>query len=651
MPKRVDQHQIEDISRAKFQLALPRAWALRNFTSDYGIDCEGEIFDDNGNSTGLSFYVQLKASESKKPKKRKSVKLLTDRIKYYLSKQLPVLIVRYDDVEDKIYTRWVGHIDLKKIKPKAKSHSFSFKDDELWTSESAEKLRHELEVSTKYRRGMQTFPIKVALCANEKVANPALLRSVFRNIASLTNRTLKLVTNEEADVEVTLKPKSCIVQIGTEVCCRVTSKKKINTDVEGQKVSELLLGAITIAFTHLNRDDLVSRIVVNTVGYPILSIPNGMAFGIIKSLILMQHFEEAFELVEEVMPTLEGGFEGAGFHIYVLVSSFYVSPDKRALVTSFLEKRIKELGVGAEPYQVAIAHYNLANHFKSNRMNAAAIRQYRKVYECDQLYRNKEYFYKEVGGVFFDAHRFTCSVEAYEKAYKLSEKPDTGLLYADALMMSGAYKEALDLLLGVTPDQEGCGAEWGLKIYVLDRLVNEFGISAQKRLIGQAKEAALKEHKKSIEEYIENYKVVMGLDALSSNASFNYAASFTERRCEFDDNAWKEAFYGFLVAALTVRSDIEAWTKSLLCLINHKELWPYLHVVVEASYYAMGDDYLGHVITEIQKAIPSQVADGLIKEVEGIASQLDRKSKNEMTVRFYNSDGEIEDIADLVKKD
>ena len=47
MPKRVYQHEIEDSSRAKFQLALPRKWVFRDKAKDYGIDGEVELFDNN----------------------------------------------------------------------------------------------------------------------------------------------------------------------------------------------------------------------------------------------------------------------------------------------------------------------------------------------------------------------------------------------------------------------------------------------------------------------------------------------------------------------------------------------------------------------------------------------------------------------------
>jgi hypothetical protein len=47
MPKRPKQHQLEDLSRAKFQLCLPEEWVIRDKDKDYGIDCEVELFDED----------------------------------------------------------------------------------------------------------------------------------------------------------------------------------------------------------------------------------------------------------------------------------------------------------------------------------------------------------------------------------------------------------------------------------------------------------------------------------------------------------------------------------------------------------------------------------------------------------------------------
>ncbi|WP_443030611.1 DUF4365 domain-containing protein [Sphingomonas sp. RT2P30] len=64
MPRRPRSHQVEDISIRRFEDMLPRAWVSRIVVPDYGVDRDVEIFTAAGESTGLKFAVQLKATDN-----------------------------------------------------------------------------------------------------------------------------------------------------------------------------------------------------------------------------------------------------------------------------------------------------------------------------------------------------------------------------------------------------------------------------------------------------------------------------------------------------------------------------------------------------------------------------------------------------------
>jgi hypothetical protein len=111
MPKRPHQHQLEDESRTAFRAKLPREWVFEPITYDYGIDGRVEIFDKNGLTTGLMFFVQLKATAKPKLNLALAVSLKLDTYKYYRSLSLPVLIVRYHAPTRKLYVRWFHTFD------------------------------------------------------------------------------------------------------------------------------------------------------------------------------------------------------------------------------------------------------------------------------------------------------------------------------------------------------------------------------------------------------------------------------------------------------------------------------------------------------------------------------------------------------------
>lgn len=61
--KRPKAHVIEDISKNIFKSLLPQEWIIREIPSDYGVDIEVEIVEDES-VTGKRFWVQIKGTES-----------------------------------------------------------------------------------------------------------------------------------------------------------------------------------------------------------------------------------------------------------------------------------------------------------------------------------------------------------------------------------------------------------------------------------------------------------------------------------------------------------------------------------------------------------------------------------------------------------
>ena len=66
--KKSDQKALEKESRNHFELLLPSKWITEVVVKDYGIDIKGEITDDESETTGKEFYVQLKSSGKRKIK-------------------------------------------------------------------------------------------------------------------------------------------------------------------------------------------------------------------------------------------------------------------------------------------------------------------------------------------------------------------------------------------------------------------------------------------------------------------------------------------------------------------------------------------------------------------------------------------------------
>ena len=96
------------MSISRFKDALPDGWVYRPKTPDYGIDGEVEIFDEGGCSTGLSFNVQLRATDDDTRADRVSLEL--DELDYYRSLELPTAVVRYGSPKNSIFWEWGANI-------------------------------------------------------------------------------------------------------------------------------------------------------------------------------------------------------------------------------------------------------------------------------------------------------------------------------------------------------------------------------------------------------------------------------------------------------------------------------------------------------------------------------------------------------------
>jgi len=103
MGSRTQNHIIEDESRLFFRGLLPAHWVFRDKHEDYGIDCEVEIFDTDGNPTGYVFWVQLKGTASKELNTIQSMSFKNEKIDQFKRYEIPVMIVRYSSVKKACY--------------------------------------------------------------------------------------------------------------------------------------------------------------------------------------------------------------------------------------------------------------------------------------------------------------------------------------------------------------------------------------------------------------------------------------------------------------------------------------------------------------------------------------------------------------------
>ena len=146
MPRRPRAHQLEDESRIQFQQILPSEWVFREKSNDYGIDGEVEIFDEEGMSTGLIFFVQLKGTDESELEKALQCRFMNKVIDYYKSLPVPVLLARYHSPSKNFYTKWATRVDFYYSRKNSKSVNVKYLENEKWTDDTPNLIRDSIEL-------------------------------------------------------------------------------------------------------------------------------------------------------------------------------------------------------------------------------------------------------------------------------------------------------------------------------------------------------------------------------------------------------------------------------------------------------------------------------------------------------------------------
>lgn len=109
-PKRPRTSRIEDVNQRALEDALGEFFVYRELRRDIGVDGQVEIFDGD-DTTGLTFDVQLRATDAKDERRARGVRLRHGQVEYWRSRQGPTLIVRYLGANGKLYARWLHSFD------------------------------------------------------------------------------------------------------------------------------------------------------------------------------------------------------------------------------------------------------------------------------------------------------------------------------------------------------------------------------------------------------------------------------------------------------------------------------------------------------------------------------------------------------------
>ncbi|MCD8436010.1 DUF4365 domain-containing protein [Tenacibaculum dicentrarchi] len=630
MPKRPKQHQLEDVSRAKFQLCLPEKWVVRDKDKDYGIDCEVELFDDDENSTGLLFYVQLKATASKKESEIFNVDFKIDTLEYFKQLEIPVLLARYSQYYDKIYVKWVNQVDLTFAKEKAKTFRIKVKKSDEWTKKSVNRIEKDLNNVRLLNSGFFQFPLTYSInFEDDNIQNLSnnQFKIQLRNELNEYSDFLKYENNNENYlINVSIDKNILLVQ--TSILKGVfihNLDKRPNKNFIKNLSSDILL-SLAVCMEMVGQIDFCAKIIFENELENKLIEMDEILFLLLPELLSSSYFENTLNLINKVLNSKENDIVLVPSIISLLLKSDTKIKKKINQIESFFLSRLEKTKNIKLDSLTASSHYNLGDFYRSKDRHKESIHHYVRAKRYDSNYLKRSYYYREIAGVCFEANKFKFSVEFYKKSIELGASNETKSLLADALMFSGNYKEADELFKDYINTTEKPNEAFLLKAILLQNIIENQKINSQKRKPEEAYKIA------SNKPSISNIEEAFNKDLLSSIAWFNLGV------IKKDNANFQEATFCFAMCASINLWDIEAWTSAFLSFINSGKEGVFLigSLILKTAYWLNQDEFLMNLYLILEQDNESNAE--TIKMIDKILTTDNKMNEKSAVLRILNGE-------------
>lgn len=634
MPKRPKQHQLEDVSRAKFQLCLPEQWVLRDKDKDYGIDCEVELFNKDENSTGILFYVQLKATGSKKKSEIFNVDFRIETLEYFMQLDIPVLLARYSKHLDKIYVKWVNQVDLTFTKKKAKTFRVKITENNEWTDKSAELIENDLKNVRILNSGSFLFPVSYSINFNDdniQGLSNSQFKIQLRNELSNYSDFLEF-RRDDQDNLININIQKNILVVQTSILRGVVFHN-LNKRPQEKFIEELTLDillSLSMCMVMVGQIDYCGKIVFENELEKRLIEKEELLIRILPILLSSSYFENTIKLIDKALDNKENEIILFASIARVLLESDTKNKKRIALIESFFKSQLDKAKKLKLDGIIATSHYNLGNFYRSKDKHYKSVHNYVSAKKYDSNYLKKPYYYREIAGICFEAKKFKFSSKFYTKSLELGAPNATKRLLADALMFAGEYEKSSEIFNEYISASEMPNEEFLLKSILLKNIVIKQGVKSQNRESIKAKSYAAIGEIVQKEKQLESLEKALNLDILSNLAWFNFGY------LNQSENEFLKAMYCYSMAAIIDLGDIEAWINAFLSFMNSGEEGDLLigSLILKTAYWHNRDEFLMQLYEILEQNIDSSKE--IIEMVDNILTSNNKTTEKSSILRILD---------------
>lgn len=615
MPNRPKQHELEDLSRAKFQILLPRNWVFRNKDKDYGIDGEVELFDKEGNADGILFYVQLKATSSNNTNQILNVDLKIDTLRYFNKLEIPVLLLRYSEIQDIFYFKWVNAVDLTFAKENSKTCRIKLENNSILNDDSFNLLEKDLKNLKQIKSGFLEFPISYSIILKEdKVRgfDKSIFKLTLRNDLNSYSDYLKY--NDE-NALIFLKIEKGILEIKMGIAKGVyfhSINSRSAENLFNSIVKDILVG-VAMNLNLAGYKDNASRIIFENKLDKYLLEKDELLIHFLPYLLDSSYFNKAVKLFDKAFISGNNILLIPAFTTILLNSS--KNNNKRTkIIERFFKSQLKKAESLGIVSLIGSSYYNLGNFYSNKNNYYKAITCYNNARKFDINYLNRPYFFREIGGICHNICKYNFSVNFYLQAIALGADGHIQGYLADSLMFSGRYYDAKIAFEKYFVEVKSFKVLFLVRYLLLDMMILTIKIKSQKRVIsensGEFQTKIIAESKDSLESILKE-------DMLNCLAWFNLGYIAKESK------KFEEAMYCYAICAALNPSDIEACILAFILFIFYSspKIEPIGIYILQIGYIHSKDEFLIQLyeFLETNKITDEKIFDLIAETINNIS--------------------------------
>jgi len=624
--KRHRNHILESKSVTALKNILPETWVVHDYSQDYGIDVQIEIFDTDGNSTGLRIYGQLKATD--KHENDDVLSLDRDHFNYWTAHSDPVLILRFFAETETFKWCWMHDIEWR-MKPSASSvdaapHLI------LWNKEETPKVIEQLAKLRKqilHQRFSSPTTISVRNASNEITGSLRLARLIESRLPSEFFSVLG-EPESACHLDVLFEGKKLRVGFiglpGFVVYC--------DYDCDIEHIADLSVIFIFLISYRYNRN-AEARVIANQASATLLGSASEEFIPLIfDALFYSLGIDQAIVLILGKVANKKDAV--VWFNIF---AAGFRASKRQGQAEPWLKQLRTWVDSPPHPEMAASAAYNTANSLANVGLFQDALNYYRIAGERDSGYFKKDYYWTELGAAQFETDQASAAAASYQMAFDINPTPADQWRLGDALFQSGHYETAYKNLRSAVADEENLGSYPKLVMAVCDELISTWGIKEQEiRPVDVSVHNKLRTLKKaaSADDLILSLKPYLEICAIDPLISFNSA------HIANISNQPQLTLFRYLTCALRQRGDTQAWALAFIAAFNAKET-DLMVLILDSAYFFVGEKLIDEVLTAfvMPTDLPKETALEIQRQLIALIRATAKTSDNSLTMRIHGKEG------------